>query len=47
MYLTRILRRNRANKSKAILKNYGSEFCSAMEVGSSNSQNTLSHKQDT
>lgn len=47
MHLMRILRRNRANKSKAILKNYGSEFCSAMEVGSSNSQDTLSHKQDT
>lgn len=46
MHLMKILRRNRANKSKAILKNYGSKFCSAMEVGSSNSQNTVSHKQD-
>ena len=47
MHLTRILRRNWANKSKAILTNYGSEFAVQMEVGSSNSQNTLSHKQDT
>lgn len=46
MPLMRVLRRNRDNKSKTMLEDNGWEFSSAMEDGSSDSLNALSHKQD-